>query len=68
MRYIKNLRKENQIRDYIVLHARNHPGAEIYIKKMFRLTGKRPVSVVDISPAIGMNAGIGALAVSLMLE
>ena len=36
--------------------------------KMYRLTGRKPVSVVDISPVIGMNVGIGAIAVSLMFD
>jgi fatty acid-binding protein DegV len=32
------------------------------------LTGFPPVSTVNISPVIGMNAGIGAAAVAYMLE
>jgi fatty acid-binding protein DegV len=34
--------------------------------KMFEITGKKSVSVVDISPVIGMHAGNGAIAVSLL--
>jgi len=54
--------------NYIVLHAHNLSGAQIYVDKMIRLTGKKPVSVVDISPVIGMNAGSGTIAVSLLFE
>ncbi len=35
---------------------------------MFEMTGIKPVSVVNISPVIGMHAGNGALAVSLLFN
>jgi DegV family protein with EDD domain len=65
---IRKLTRQQRVLNYIVLHAHNKPGADIYINKMVSLTGKQPVSVVDISPVIGMNAGVGAIAVSLLLE
>ena len=68
MKHITSISSEKQIWNYIVLHAQNPAGAEIYNEKMFQLTGKKPVSVVDISPVIGMNAGIGSTAVSLLFE
>jgi DegV family protein with EDD domain len=66
--HIRTLTKQQQVWNYIVLHAHNRTGADIYINRMYALTGKQPVSVVDISPVIGMNAGIGSIAVSLLLE
>lgn len=68
---IKHIRKISQnqiIRNYIVLHAHNRDGAEEYVQKMTGLTGKAPVSVVDISPVIGMNAGNGTIAVALLFD
>jgi hypothetical protein len=35
---------------------------------MEEITGMKPVSVVNISPVIGMHAGNGAVAVSLMFN
>jgi fatty acid-binding protein DegV len=35
---------------------------------METLTGKKPASVVNISPIIGANAGIGAAAVAILLD
>ncbi len=35
---------------------------------MVEITGKKPVSVVDISPVIGMHAGNGAIAISLLFN
>jgi len=66
--HIRTLTKQQKVWNYIVLHAHNRKGADIYINRMYDLTGKQPVSVVDISPVIGMNAGIGSIAVSLLLE
>ena len=37
-------------------------------EKMEKLTGKKPVSVVNISPVIGANAGIGAAAVAFLYD
>ena len=37
-------------------------------EKMEILTGKKPVSVVNISPVIGANAGVGAASVALLYE
>lgn len=54
--------------NYIVLHAHNQSGADDYAERMKQLTGKDPIAVVDISPVIGMNAGIGATAISIMLN
>lgn len=52
--------------NYIVLHAHNPEGAYKAELRMIELTGKKPISVVDISPVIGMHAGNGAIAVSLI--
>jgi fatty acid-binding protein DegV len=42
--------------------------AEWYKTKMVALTGKKPVSIENISPVIGANAGVGASAVAFMCE
>jgi len=67
IRKIRKLQSTQKIWNYVVLHAHNPSGADDYTLRMKQLTGKDPVSVVDISPVIGMNAGVGATAVSIML-
>ena len=52
--------------NYIILHAHNLDGAQKAEEKMMQMTGKKAVSVVDISPVIGMHAGNGTIAVSLL--
>ncbi|MDD4993521.1 MAG: DegV family protein [Paludibacter sp.] len=68
MKHVRKISAGKTIWNYTVLHAHNEPGAEIYVQKMLELTGKSPVSVVDISPVIGMNAGNGTIAVSLLFD
>jgi hypothetical protein len=68
MGYVSRLVRERPIWNYIVLHANNSEAASWYSEKMETLTGKRPVSVENISPVIGANAGIGAAAVALLLD
>ena len=68
MGYITKINQKNTIWNYIVLHANNPDAAQWYSKKMESLTNKKPASVVNISPIIGANAGIGAAAVSLLFD
>jgi len=68
IRHIKNHLEEKKLWNYIVLHANNPEGANWYIDKMKLLTGKDPVSVVNISPVIGLSAGRGAVSVAYMVE
>jgi uncharacterized protein len=60
-------RSGKSVWNYIMLHAHNPEGARLAGEKMFEITGMKPVSVVDISPVIGMHAGDGAVAISLLL-
>jgi DegV family protein with EDD domain len=68
MEHIKTISQNKSIWNYIVLHANNDEGARWYTEKMKRLTGKEPASVVNISPVIGANAGVGAASVAFMFE
>jgi len=56
-----------KIWNYVVLHAHNPEGAVDFTVRMKELTGIEPAAVVDISPVIGMNAGVGATAISIMI-
>ena len=67
MSHIEKMCRPKTVWNYIVLHAHNPEGAEKIAREMVQLTGKNAVSIVDISPVIGMHAGNGALAISLLL-
>jgi hypothetical protein len=66
--HIRKLSDGKSVWNYIILHAHNPEGARQAGEKMEEITGMKPVSVVNISPVIGMHAGNGAVAVSLMFN
>ncbi len=68
MEHIRGISRDKTIWNYIVLHANNNEAADWYSGKMEKLTGKKSVSLVNISPAIGANAGIGAASVALLYD
>jgi uncharacterized protein len=68
MGYIRKLTLENTVWNYIILHANNTEAANWYTDRMEAITMKKPASVVNISPIIGANAGIGAAAVALLCD
>jgi DegV family protein with EDD domain len=65
-KHIEQLSLGKTLWNYIVLHAHNPEEAEKVEKKMIEISGKKPISVVDISPVIGMHAGNGTVAISLL--
>jgi len=68
MSHVKKINDSKKIWNYIVLHANNTRSAEWFSGKMEKLTGKKPVSVINISPVIGANAGAGAASVALLYD
>jgi len=68
MEHVKTISLNKKIWNYIVLHANNNECAQWYAKSMMNLTGKEPASIVNISPVIGANAGIGAASVAFMFD
>ncbi len=68
MGHIKKISDNKRIWNYIVLHANNPKAANWFSQKMENMTNKKPVSVVNISPVIGANAGAGAASVALLYD
>jgi len=66
--HIRELAKDRKVWNFVVLHANNPLAARWYEDQMRMLTGLDPVSVVDISPVVVANAGIGAASIALMLD
>lgn len=65
-RHIQKNLKDKSIWNYILLHSNNQTEVINIENKMVELTGQKPVSVVNISPVIGMHAGSGAVAIALL--
>lgn len=68
MQHISKNCGKRKIWNYMILHASNPEAAEWYSRKMTELTGKDPVSILNISPVIGANTGIGAAGVAVLPE
>jgi DegV family protein with EDD domain len=68
MGHVRNMNRGKTIWNYIVLHASNDEAAQWYAEKMETLTSKKPVSIVNISPVIGANVGIGAAAIAFLTD
>jgi DegV family protein with EDD domain len=68
MSHIRKINDSQKIWNYIVLHANNKKSADWFSEKMEKLTSMKPVSVVNISPVIGANAGAGAASVALLYD
>jgi len=68
MKHITKKYGDKKIWNYIILHANNEEAAAWFNKKMEEFTGMKSVSVLNISPVIGANAGVGAAAVAFLHE
>jgi DegV family protein with EDD domain len=67
-KHIEKMASGKSVWNYIVLHAHNPEGAQKAEIKMLEITGKKAVSVVDISPVIGIHSGNGTISVALLLN
>lgn len=52
--------------DYFVLHAHSPNDAEAYAAQVEAAFGRKPAAIMDISPAIGLHAGVGAVALAFV--
>jgi fatty acid-binding protein DegV len=68
MGLVQRKMQNNRLWKYSILHAHEPEEAGWYAEKLTKLLNREPDFVIDISPAVGMNAGHGAVAVSLMVE
>jgi DegV family protein with EDD domain len=66
--HISKISEGKPIWNYTVLHANNIDAANWYAEKMEKLTGKSPASLMNISPIIGANAGVGAAGIAFLYD
>lgn len=68
MKHVSKSTQGIKLWNYIVLHCNNPEAATWYSSRMETLTGKQPLSVLNISPVLGAHAGFGAAAVAVLPE
>ncbi len=68
LRHLRSDDGAGRVGDYCLLHAHNPHDALAYAAEAAAVFGKEPAFTVDISPAIGVHAGVGAVAIAFMNE
>jgi len=68
IRDIAKMLHNNKVWEYVITHANNPKTVEFYATEMEKLTGKKPLFVDNVSPALVANTGTGVVSVSLMFE
>jgi len=70
LRIVEKISSKNRIWNYAVVYSNKEERktAEWYAEKLEKITRKKVAYIDPISPVVGVNAGIGTIAVTLMLE
>lgn len=68
MKGIRKVLQDHEIWEYAVTHAGAPENARWFVNEMKRLTGKDPLFLEHVSPALVANTGPGVIGVSLMLN
>jgi len=68
MKLVERFQSAGKVWNYSIFHAHAREHAEEYREQLVALLGKEPVYIMDISPIIGLNAGLGAVSVAVMHE
>jgi fatty acid-binding protein DegV len=66
LNHVKKFLDKKETWNYLVLHAEGESAAEWFVEQMTELTGKEPLSILNISPVIGLSAGKGTAAIALI--
>jgi hypothetical protein len=65
---VMDIHKETPLHSYAVVHAHAPENASDYAQELEEKLGMKPSYIMDISPVVGLNAGLGAVAVVTMKE
>lgn len=68
IRHTRRFIKDRQVWNYIIMHADGEKEANWYSDRIYELTGKKSVSVINFSPSIGISTGKGSTAVAVLAE
>ncbi len=68
MAKVRNITSDRKIWGYSISHARNVSTANWFAERMKEISGLAPEFINDASPVLGVNAGPGVVALSIMFE
>jgi DegV family protein with EDD domain len=66
--FVEELNKKCHVVSYNITHAHAHKTAKAYEDSLTKLLGKKPEYIMEVSPVVGISAGIGAVSVSVLCE
>ena len=65
---VKKINAETPLKNFAVVHANASEDAQTFIDQLKEIIGFPPAYTMDISPVVGLNAGIGTVSVVTMQE
>jgi DegV family protein with EDD domain len=68
VRIMKNFSEKNIIWNYAIVHVKCPERAKVYGERLTEALKRKPLYIEDVSPAIGVHTGIGALGIAVMLD
>ena len=68
MAKVNSMAADRKIWGYSISHARNISTANWFADRMREISGLEPEFINDASPVLGVNAGPGVVALSIMFE
>lgn len=66
--FLEKLNRECTIQAYNIAHAHAHKAAKAFEESLSKLLGKKPEYIMEVSPVVGISAGVGAVSVSILCE
>ncbi len=67
-RRVEKLVDGREIWELAVVHAHAEDAARAWASRLAERLGREPAYVMDISPVIGLNSGVGSLAVGVRVD
>ena len=65
---VRKIYESEGIKRYAIVHAQAEEQAENYAQEIREILGQGPEYIMPISPVVGLNAGPGSIAISLIRE
>ena len=66
--FIEELNKKCKVQSYNIAHAHAQKFAKAFEESLKKLLGREPEYIMEVSPVVGISAGVGAVSVSVLCE
>ena len=66
--FVEELNSKCNVVSYNITHAHAHKTAKAYEDSLTKLLGRKPEYIMEVSPVVGISAGVGAISVSVLCK